>query len=176
MQSYRDAAIGHEQSNNAQAAIRMAPGLTPAGCEGPPSRQVLIMTIVFILWGASALAGLAIGLAFVRVLAIVLASPLVAFLSAAVLFHHGFGLLQSVLISIGSLTALQGFYLAGAAISYLMSNEVDDDPVSSGETMMRKPAAASSDLLTKAPSSATPDRASNIPAPAKSRVTPSRFK
>ena len=153
----------------------MAPGLTPAGCEGPPSRQAFIMTIVFILWGASALAGLAIGFAFVRALAIVLASPLVAFLSAAVLFHHGFGPVQSVLISIGSLTALQGFYLAGAAISYLMSDEVDDDPVSSGETMMRKPA-ASSDLLTKASSPATPDRASNLPVPAKSRVTPSRFK
>jgi hypothetical protein len=168
--------IGHEQSNNTQAAIRMAHGLTPAGCEELPSRQVFIMTIVFILWGASALAGLVIGLAFIRVLAIVLASPLVAFLSVALLFHYGFELVHGVLISIGSLTALQGFYLAGTAISYLMSNKVDDDPVSSGETMMRKPAAASSDLLTKAPSSATSDRASNIPVPAKSRVTPSRFK
>jgi hypothetical protein len=119
----------------------MAPGLTPASCEEPPSRQAFIMTIVFILWGASALAGLVIGLAFIRVLAIVLASPLVAFLSVAILFHHGFGLVHGVLISIGSLTALQSFYLAGTAIGYLMSNEVDDDRVSSGETMMRKPAA-----------------------------------
>jgi hypothetical protein len=97
--------------------------------------------IVFILWGASALAGLAIGFVFIRALAIILASPLVAFLSVALLFHHGFGLVHGVLISIGSLTALQGFHLVGVAIRYLMSNEVGDDRVSSGETMMRKPAA-----------------------------------
>jgi hypothetical protein len=77
------------------------------------------VTIIFILWVASALAGLALNLVFFGVLAIVLASLLVAFLSVALLLHHGFGLASGVLISIGSLTALQSFYFVGAAMRYL---------------------------------------------------------
>ena len=75
--------------------------------------------IILILWIASASVGLAVGVVFFRALAIVLASSVVAFLSAAVLLYHGFGLVNVGLISLGSLTALQSFYLLGASMRYL---------------------------------------------------------
>jgi hypothetical protein len=75
--------------------------------------------IILILWVASASVGLTIGVVFFRVLVIVLASPVVAFLSAAVLLYHGFGLVNVGLISLGSLAALQSFYLLGASMRYL---------------------------------------------------------
>jgi len=77
--------------------------------------------IVVILLSASASLGLAIGLFFLRAVAIVLASLCVALLSVAALLDHGFGLMRSGLISLGSLTALQGSYLVGAwlRISYV---------------------------------------------------------
>ena len=84
-----------------------------------PFRQVLIAMIVFFLWIASALAGLTIGLALLRVMAILLASSVLALFSAALLRYFNFGLICSLLISIGSLTALQAFYLMGAAVRYL---------------------------------------------------------
>jgi hypothetical protein len=80
---------------------------------------VFIVTIIFSLWVASALAGLALDLVFFGVLAIVLVSPLVALTSVALLVDHGFGPVSGVLVSIGSLTALQSFYFAGAAMRYL---------------------------------------------------------
>jgi hypothetical protein len=72
--------------------------------------------IILYLWAASAWAGLAVGLMFFRVLAIVLTSPLVALFSAILLYHYGFGLVGVVSISMGSLAALQSFYLLGAAM------------------------------------------------------------
>jgi hypothetical protein len=72
--------------------------------------------IVVILLSASASLGLAIGLFFLRVVAIVLASLCVALLSVTVLLDHGFGLMRSGLLSLASLTALQGSYLVGAWI------------------------------------------------------------
>ena len=74
--------------------------------------------VIFILW-ASASVGLATGLVFFRALVIVPASPLIALLSAALLLYHGFGLVPVVLISAGSLTTLQSFYLLGASMRYL---------------------------------------------------------
>jgi hypothetical protein len=79
--------------------------------------------IIVILWIASASVGLAIGVVFFRALAIVLASSVVAFLSAAVLLYHGFGLVNVGLISLGSLAALQSFYVLGASIRYLTTCE-----------------------------------------------------
>jgi hypothetical protein len=69
--------------------------------------------IIFILLSSSASMGLAIGLFVLRVLAIILASLGVTLLSMIVLLDHGFGLIRSGLISIGSLTALQSSYLLG---------------------------------------------------------------
>ena len=77
------------------------------------------MTIISILLCASASAGLAIGLVFFRAEAIVLASPLVALFSAALLRYHDYGLLRDLLILVGSLTAFQGSYLVGAFMRYL---------------------------------------------------------
>jgi hypothetical protein len=79
--------------------------------------------IILILWVASASVGLTIGVVFFRVLVIVLASPVVAFLSAAVLLYHGFGLVNVGLISLGSLAALQSFYLLGASMRYLTMHD-----------------------------------------------------
>jgi hypothetical protein len=79
--------------------------------------------IILYLWAASAWVGLAVGFLFFRVLAIVLTSPLVAFLSAALLHHYGFGLIRVVSISMGSLVALQSFYLLGAAMRYATMND-----------------------------------------------------
>lgn len=76
------------------------------------------MTTIFVLLCANALAGLAIGLVLFRAEAIMLASPLVALLSAAFLYHQEFGLAYDALILVGSLTALQGSYLLGACIRY----------------------------------------------------------
>src|SRR5260370_26836251 len=69
--------------------------------------------VIFILLSASASVGLAIGLFVLRVLAIILASLGVTLLSMIVLLDHGFGLIRSGLISVGSLTALQSSYLLG---------------------------------------------------------------
>lgn len=79
--------------------------------------------IILVLWAASALVGLAIGIRFFRVLAVALALPLIAFFSAAVLRFHGFELVPLLLISVGSLTALQAFYLLGASVRYLTDDE-----------------------------------------------------
>jgi hypothetical protein len=75
--------------------------------------------IILILWIASASVGLTIGAMSFRALVIVLGSPVVAFLSVAVLLNHGLGLVDVGLISVGSLAALQSFYLLGASIRYL---------------------------------------------------------
>jgi hypothetical protein len=83
----------------------------------------LIVMIILYLWAASAWVGLAVGFIFFRVLAIVLASPLVALLSAALLYHYGFGLVRALSISMGSLAALQGFYLLGAAMRHAAMND-----------------------------------------------------
>jgi hypothetical protein len=72
--------------------------------------------IILILLSASASVGLAIGLFVLRVLAIVLASLCVTLLSAVVLLDHGYGVIRSGLISVGSLTALQSSYLLGVWI------------------------------------------------------------
>ena len=69
--------------------------------------------VIFILLSASASVGVAIGLFVLRVLAIILASLGVTLLSMIVLLDHGFGLIRSGLISVGSLTALQSSYLLG---------------------------------------------------------------
>jgi uncharacterized membrane protein YedE/YeeE len=69
--------------------------------------------VIFILLSSSASVGLAIGLFVLRVLAIILASLGVTLLSMIVLLDHGFGLIRSGLISVGSLTALQSSYLLG---------------------------------------------------------------
>jgi hypothetical protein len=79
--------------------------------------------IILYLWAASAWVGLAVGFIFFRMLAIVLTSPLVALLSAALLHYYGFGLVGVVSISMGSLAALQGFYLLGAAMRYTAMND-----------------------------------------------------
>ncbi len=81
------------------------------------------VTTVFMLFCTSALAGLATGFLLFKARAIILASFLVALLTAAFLFHHGFGLVRDVLTMVGSLTALQSFYLAGAAVRYLTMDE-----------------------------------------------------
>jgi hypothetical protein len=65
--------------------------------------------IILYLWAASAWVGLAVGFVFFRVLAIVLASPLVALLSAALLYHYGFGLVRVVSISMGLLLPSKAF-------------------------------------------------------------------
>jgi hypothetical protein len=90
------------------------------------ARQVFIVTIIFILLCASASAGLAIGLVLFRAEAILLASPLVALLTAALLRDQGFGLVRDALILVGSLTALQGSYLVGACMRYLTMDDGQD--------------------------------------------------
>jgi hypothetical protein len=75
----------------------------------------MIVMIFLCLWAASAWVGLAVGFVFFRVLAIALASPFVALLSAALLYHYGFGLVRVASISMGSLAALQSFYLLGCS-------------------------------------------------------------
>jgi hypothetical protein len=83
------------------------------------------MTIL-ILGVASASVGLAIGVVFFHAVAIVLASPIVAFLSVALLLHDGFGLVHGMLISVGSLTALQSFYLVGRGYALSTRNDEQD--------------------------------------------------
>jgi hypothetical protein len=80
-------------------------------------RRVLIAMIIFILLSLSASLGLVTGLFVLRVMGIVLISLSVALLSVLILLDHGFGVVRSGLISVGSLTALQGSYLAGVWIS-----------------------------------------------------------
>lgn len=84
-----------------------------------------IVTSVSILFCAIALAGIAIGFLLFKVKAIILASPLIALLAAAFVFHHGFGPVGDVLIMVGSLAALQSAYLVGAAVRYLTMDEQD---------------------------------------------------
>jgi hypothetical protein len=79
--------------------------------------------IILYLWATSAWVGLAVGFIFFRMLAIVLASPLVALLSAALLNHYDFGLIRALSISMGSLAVLQGFYLLGAAMRHATMND-----------------------------------------------------
>jgi hypothetical protein len=79
--------------------------------------------IILVVLLASASVGLAIGVVSFHALLVVLASPLVAFLSAAVLLHYGFGLGGVALITAGSLAALQSFYVLGAAMSHLTSDD-----------------------------------------------------
>jgi hypothetical protein len=102
------------------------------------------VTNIFILLCASALAGLAIGLVFFRAEAIMLASPFVALLAAALLHHHGFGLVRDALILVGSLTALQGSYLLGACMRYLTMDDGRDrrDPISQPDPPKRPSALA----------------------------------
>jgi hypothetical protein len=100
------------------------------------------VTIIFFLLCASALAGLAIGLVFFRAEAIMLASPFVALLAAALLHHHGFGLVRDALILVGSLTALQSSYLLGAGMRYLTMDEIDRDSVSQPDPPKRPSALA----------------------------------
>ncbi len=69
--------------------------------------------IIFVLFVANVSAGLAMGLLLLHALAVVLISPCVALLSAAVLFYHGVGLVRCGLISFGSVVALQSSYLVG---------------------------------------------------------------
>ena len=69
--------------------------------------------IIFAIFSVSVSAGLAMGLFLLRALAVVLVSPCVALLSAAILFYHGFGLLRSGSISFGSIAALQSSYMVG---------------------------------------------------------------
>jgi hypothetical protein len=88
--------------------------------------RYFIVTTIFILLCANALAGLAIGLVFFRAEAIMLASPLVALLSAAFLYHQGFGLAYDALILVGSLTALQSSYLVGACMRYWTMDDGQD--------------------------------------------------
>jgi hypothetical protein len=80
--------------------------------------------IVLILWIASASVGVTIGVVFFRLPVLALASQIVAFLSAAALFRHGFGLFNAGLISVGSLVAVQGFYLLGVAMRYMHHQRV----------------------------------------------------
>jgi hypothetical protein len=75
-----------------------------------------MIVIILVLFSASAAAGLAIGVAVVRALAIMVASPCVALLSVAILLDHDFGLAMSLLISVGALTALQSSYFLGVWI------------------------------------------------------------
>jgi hypothetical protein len=105
--------------NKSMAHRRKFAQLSP-GCEALLSWQVFIVTIILILLGASASAGIAIGLALFRVEAIVLASLCLALLCAALLPYHGFGLGGDVLISVGLLAALQGFYVVGLFMSSLV--------------------------------------------------------
>jgi hypothetical protein len=89
----------------------------------PLSCQVFIVMVILVILLASASVGLAVGVVFFHAVAIVLASPLVVLLSAAVLLHYGFGLGGVALTTAGALTALQSFYLLGAAMRYLTSDD-----------------------------------------------------
>jgi hypothetical protein len=82
--------------------------------------------IILVVLVASALVGLAIGVVFFSALAIVLASPFIAFVSAALLVFYGYGLGRVVLVSAASLAALQSFYLVGAVMRYLTSDDEQD--------------------------------------------------
>ena len=81
------------------------------------------MVIILYMWAASAWVGLAVGFVYFRMLAIVLTSPVVAFLSAAFLHQSGVELVRVVSISMGCLAALQSFYLLGAAMRYAAMND-----------------------------------------------------
>jgi hypothetical protein len=81
------------------------------------------VTIIFVLLCASASAGLAIGLVFFRAIAIVLASPFVAFVSAALLLYFDFGLVRGAMILAGSLATLQSLYFVGAFMRYLAMDD-----------------------------------------------------
>lgn len=82
--------------------------------------------IILVILVASASVGLAIGVVFFSALAIVFASPFVAFVSAALLVFYGYGLGRVVLVSVASLAALQSFYLVGAVMRYLTSDNEQD--------------------------------------------------
>ena len=82
--------------------------------------------IILNLWSASASIGLTIGVVFSHVLAIALASPFVAFLSAAVLLDRGFEPVNVVLTTVGSLAALQSLYFVGAVMRYLTMDDQQD--------------------------------------------------
>ena len=95
-----------------------------AGCVRRASVMTgFIVTSVSILFCAIALGGIAIGFLLFKAKAIILASPLIALLAAAFVFHHGFGPVRDALIMAGSLTALQSAYLVGAAVRYLTMDE-----------------------------------------------------
>lgn len=97
------------------------------------------MKILSAYFAASALTGLAVGLAF-RVWAIALASLLVALLSVVLLHFQGFGPVSGVAITIGDLVICQSFYLVGLFVvsrdglaKYLTQDELDGEPGNSGK-------------------------------------------
>jgi hypothetical protein len=97
------------------------------------------VTVISILLCASASAGLAIGLVFFRVEAIMIASPLAALFAVLLVSDQNFGLLRDVLIVVGALAALQGSYLVGAFMRYLTTDEVNGDPASRAPVSGRRP-------------------------------------
>jgi len=78
--------------------------------------------IVFVLLFASTSLGLAIGALLLRALGIVFISLSIALLTIVILRNHGFGVVQGGLITVGSLTALQGSYLVGVWIRLRFSS------------------------------------------------------
>ncbi|WP_291684646.1 hypothetical protein [Bradyrhizobium sp.] len=84
----------------------------------------VFIVMISLLFCASASSGLAIGFICFRAVAILLVSPFVAFLPAALLLYHGFGLIFGVMISAACLATLQSLYLVGALMrSLMMDNE-----------------------------------------------------
>jgi hypothetical protein len=101
------------------------------------------VTIVFTLLIASALLGLATGIAF-RVWAIALISLPIAIFSAIFLRAHGYGFAAGVTIIIGCLVTCQTAYFAGIFVrprscrsADLTQEEIDGDPGNHGEQDIR---------------------------------------
>jgi len=84
------------------------------------------VTIVFTLLLASTLVGLATSLYF-KVWALMLASPLIAVLSAIVLQSGGFGFAAGASLAVGCLVLSQLAYLAGAFLSPELAGSVAEE-------------------------------------------------
>lgn len=98
------------------------------------------MTIALLLILASALVGAATGFMY-KVWALVLISPPIAILAAAVLHSHGFGMIGGVIVIAICLVVCQIAYLAVACLQHVedisSQDEVDGEPREAGEKNIR---------------------------------------
>ena len=98
------------------------------------------MTIALVLILASALVGAVTGFMY-KVWALVLISPPIAILSAAILRSHEFGMLAGVIVIAICLVVCQIAYLAVACLQHAedisSQDEIDSEPREAGEKKIR---------------------------------------